>query len=116
MDGFANDTGFELTAAEQLTYNRWFALEGHARGLSVGLKNDLEQVPDLVADFDWALNEQCFAYGECEALVPFVTAGKAVFGVEYEGDPETFCPRARALGFSWLKKRPELDAWRVACQ
>jgi len=32
--------------------------------------------------FDWALNEQCFEFDECDLLDPFVAAGKAVFGVE----------------------------------
>ena len=85
------------------------------RGLSIGLKNDLDQILDLVGDFDWALNEQCFAYDECDLLTPFVAAGKAVFGAEYEGRRARFCPQARALGFSWLKKRLALDAWARPC-
>jgi hypothetical protein len=81
----------------------------------VGLKNDLDQIPDLVAYFDWALNEQCFEFDECRLLLPFITAGKAVFGVEYRGLPGRFCPQANTLGFSWLKKRLHLDAWRIDC-
>jgi hypothetical protein len=45
-----------------------------------------------------------------------VAAGKAVFGVEYEGSPSSFCPRANALNFDWLKKNLSLDAARVACR
>lgn len=115
VDGYANDSGFPLTGADQLAYNRWLAQEAHARGLSIGLKNDLDQIPDLVADFDWALNEQCFEYNECAALLPFVQAGKAVFGVEYSGDPAAFCPQANQMGFSWLKKKLELDASGTDC-
>ncbi|RME39056.1 MAG: endo alpha-1,4 polygalactosaminidase, partial [Deltaproteobacteria bacterium] len=70
VDGYANATGFPLTAADQLTYNRFLASEAHARGLSIGLKNDLDQIPDLLPDFDWALNEECFTYGECSLLTP----------------------------------------------
>lgn len=44
MDGYTNDPGFPLTYATQLNYNRFIAAEAHARSLSVGLKNDLEQV------------------------------------------------------------------------
>ena len=88
---------------------------GLARGLSVGLKNDLGQVPALVGLFDWALSEQCFQYDECSALFPFVSAGKAVFGVEYRGDPASFCPQAVEWGFSWLRKRPSLGAWAIPC-
>jgi hypothetical protein len=116
VDGYANDTGFPLSAAHQLAFNRWLAAQAHARGLSVGLKNDLEQVPDLLADFDWALNEECFTYDECQALLPFVQAGKAVFGVEYDLATDQFCPQANALNFDFLKKHWELDAWRQACR
>jgi len=55
VDGYQNDTGFPLTASDQLTFNRALAASAHARGLSVGLKNDLDQVVDLVGSFDWAL-------------------------------------------------------------
>lgn len=115
VDGFTNRTGFPLTAADQRRYDTWLAERAHERGLSVGLKNDLEQVRALVPLFDWALDEQCFEYDECEALLPFVGEGKAVFGVEYQGSPDSFCPRAVAYGFSWLKKRPALGPWVIAC-
>ena len=116
VDGYTNNTGFPLNAQDQLTYNIWLANAAHARGLSVGLKNDLDQATTLLPYFDWALNESCFQYNECELLLPFVQAGKAVFGVEYKGNPTTFCPRANAMNFDWLKKNTDLDAWRLACR
>ena len=85
VDSYANSNGLGLTAADQLDFNRFVAAEAHKRGLSVGLKNDLDQVKTLQPAYDWALNEQCSQYGECSSLTPFVTAGKAVFGVEYTG-------------------------------
>lgn len=118
VDAYANDSGFPLTAADQLDYNRFLAAEAHARGLSVGLKNDLEQIEDLQADFDWALNEECFQWDECELLLPFLDAGKAVFQVEY-GDASlaaSICPRANALDFDTLIKNLDLDAWRIPCR
>jgi len=59
------------------------AAEAHAHGLAYGLKNDLDEVPQLVADADFAINEECFQYNECDGLQPFIDAGKAVFQVEY---------------------------------
>ena len=115
VDAYTNDSGFPLTAEDQLEYNRWLARSAHERGLSVGLKNDLDQVAELMDDFDWALNEQCFQYQECDLLQPFIDRGKAVFGVEYQGNPADFCPQANQRGFSWLKKRLDLDAWRIDC-
>jgi hypothetical protein len=116
VDGYANDTGFPLTAADQLAYNIMLASEAHERGLSVGLKNDLDQIGELLPHYDWALNEECFYYDECTLLDPFVAAGKAVFGVEYVGDPSQFCPAVNARGFSWMMKNWDLDAWRIDCQ
>lgn len=116
VTGYANDSGFPLTGRDQLQYNIWLANAAHSRSLSIGLKNDLEQIPALLPYFDWALNEQCFEYDECDTLLPFIEAGKAVFGVEYSGNPDDFCPQANALNLDWLKKRLALDAWRVACR
>jgi hypothetical protein len=116
VDGYTNSTGFPLTGNDQLTYNRWLADQAHARGLSVGLKNDLEQVTQLEPYFNWALDEQCFEYNECNLLLPFVQAGKAVFGVEYSGSLASFCPEANSMDFDWLKKTEDLDASRQACR
>ena len=115
VDGYANDTGFPLSSTNQLAYNMWLADEAHTRGLSIGLKNDLDQIPELLPYFDWALNEQCFEYDECETLLPFIEAGKAVFGVEYEGEPADFCPQANTYQFSWLLKDWDLGPERVDC-
>ncbi|MFD7033002.1 endo alpha-1,4 polygalactosaminidase [Streptomyces sp. NPDC059917] len=115
MDGYRNASGFPLTAEDQLRYNRLIAKLAHDRGLAVGLKNDLDQIPQLVGDFDFAVNEQCAQYGECERLSPFVAAGKAVFHVEYELALGRFCARSKELGISSLQKKYDLDAWRKAC-
>jgi hypothetical protein len=118
MDGYQNEPGFPLDGDTQLDYNRFIAAEAHARGLSVGLKNDLDQIGDLLNDFDWTLNEECFAYDECDTLLPFIGAGKAVFQVEY-GDAslaDEVCPQANAMDFDTLIKNLDLDAWRVACR
>ncbi|MFJ6703486.1 MULTISPECIES: endo alpha-1,4 polygalactosaminidase [unclassified Streptomyces] len=114
-DAYSNDTGFPLTAADQLAYNRMIADLAHERGLAVGLKNDLEQIPDLVGDYDFAVNEQCAEYHECQALSPFVAAGKAVFHVEYHVPESTFCPLAKRLGLDSMRKRLALGRWRSPC-
>lgn len=115
MDGYANETGFPLTGAQQLAYNRLVARLAHDRGLAVGLKNDLDQIPELVGDFDFAVNEQCAEFGECEALGAFTRAGKAVFHVEYDKAPAGFCAESRKLRLSSMRKELELGRWREAC-
>lgn len=84
VDGYTNDTGFALTATHQLAYNRFLANEAHQRNLSIGLKNDLNQIKALVGSFDFSINEQCHQYSECHLLNPFIQAGKPVFNLEYQ--------------------------------
>ncbi|MEU1591310.1 endo alpha-1,4 polygalactosaminidase [Streptomyces sp. NPDC005708] len=115
MDGYRNHTGFPLKASDQLRYNRLVARLAHERGMAVGLKNDLDQIPRLVRDFDFAVNEQCAQYGECGRLEPFTAAGKAVFHVEYELPTGRFCAESRRLKLSSMLKKYELGAWRRPC-
>ncbi len=116
VDGYTNTTGFPLTGADQLAYDVAIANAAHARGLTVALKNDLDQIPQLVGYFDWALNEQCFQYQECGLLAPFTSAGKAVMNIEYSLGVKKFCPAANARNFNSLKKTMALKAPRKACR
>jgi hypothetical protein len=108
--GYENETGFPLSGADQLRFNRWVAREVHRRGMSVALKNDPGQVGQLLGSFDFAVVEECFAYEECGSFSPFVAAGKAVFEAEYESSPASFCPEANRLGFSAIRKGYDLFA------
>jgi hypothetical protein len=82
-----------ISAQAQLAYNRWTADAAHARGLSVLLKNDLDQVAELAPFYDGALNEECLAFNECPGLTPFRDAGKAIYVVDYQ--PVSFATTAR---------------------
>ena len=115
LDGYTNRTGFPLTAADQLAFNRMVAALAHERGMGVALKNDVEQTAALVDDFDFAVNEECAQYSECAALTPFTEAGKAVLHVEYALPTGKFCAQTRKLGFSSMQKHLNLDAWRKPC-
>jgi hypothetical protein len=115
VDEYTNSNGLGITAADQTDFNKFVASEAHARGLSVGLKNDLDQVKSLQPYYDWALNEQCNEYSECDDLSAFVSAGKAVFGVEYSGSASKFCPTMVSDKFSWLLKDLDLDASVTPC-
>ena len=115
IEGYANGSGFPLTAADQLRYNRWFARAAHDAGLSIALKNDLGQVRRLLPNYDFAIVEQCFQYRECGRATPFVEAGKAVLEVEYRLSRSAFCGKAESLGFSSMRKRLGLGAWRRPC-
>ena len=116
-----NDTGFGISYKDQLVYNIWLAEEAHARGLSIGMKNNEDQVEDLLPYFDWMIAESCFTGEWCQDLIPFVDAGKPVLAIEYTDEIgyEDFytiiCPPAADLGFHTILKNRNLDAYRAEC-
>ena len=97
-------TGWHIGPETQLASNLALAEIAHRHGLSVGLKNDLGQIPALLPHFDFAINEQCFQYDECDPLRMFVEAGKPVFQVEYRIPLRSFCPSAEGMRFSSILK------------
>ncbi|MFN8216190.1 MAG: endo alpha-1,4 polygalactosaminidase [Solirubrobacterales bacterium] len=105
-----NKTGFKITRADQLRFNRWVARQVHGRGMSVALKNDGRQARQLLPQFDFAVVEECFQYDECGYYRPFIRANKAVFETEYEQQPKQYCKAALALGFSSIRKSYDLFA------
>ncbi|NVB43361.1 endo alpha-1,4 polygalactosaminidase [Pseudenhygromyxa sp. WMMC2535] len=125
VDGYDNDTGFEITSDDQLAFNRTLANAAHERGLAVGLKNDLAQVDALVDYYDFSVNEQCHEYDECAALEPFTAAQKPVWNAEYvDADSEEaalaaaedICPAALAADLRTLILPLDLDdSFRVSC-
>jgi hypothetical protein len=116
VDGFDNRSGWPLKWKHQLRFNRFLASAAHHRGLAAGLKNDLRQIPALVDNFDFAINEQCWQYRECGKLKPFTSAGKAVFNVEYRLERSRFCDKSLQRGFGSIRKRFSLRAWIRACE
>jgi hypothetical protein len=104
VDGYTQDSGFDLTGDDQLVFNRMLAGLAHERSLTIGLKNDLDQIDDLVDDFDFAVNESCVQYRECATLEPFTAQGKPVLHVEYELSTAEFCPVTAPLGFRSIRK------------
>jgi len=83
VDGYTNSPGFPLTAATQIDFNKFIASTAHAQGLRVALKNDVDQLSSLAAYFDFAVNEQCHEYTECDGYTAFTGANKPVFNAEY---------------------------------
>jgi len=121
VDGYANRTGLPLTYQDQIDYNTWLAEQAHQRGLAISLKNDLGQIDDLVAHFDFAINESCHEWDECELLMPFIEAGKPVVHINYlyADDPigrAELCLYTRGLGFNTLTLPQMLDgSFRHSC-
>jgi len=118
IDGYTNNTGFDLSADDQLAYNKFIANEARKRGLSVGLKNDLDQIVELEPYYDFSLNEQCHKYNECDKMQAFIDANKPVFNAEYNNNNErdTICADAIVLKFKTLILPLDLDdSFRYSC-
>lgn len=121
VTAYHNNTSFGINATEQLQFNRWLADEAHERDLSIGLKNDTDQLDDLRPWFDWALNEECLNYDECGVYDSWLAADLAVFHTEYVDDwadaPDALSGvcEGRPAGFSTLVKTWDLGAEFLAC-
>jgi hypothetical protein len=102
-------TGWNISYQTQLVFNRALANTAHRHGLSAALKNDVEQIPDLLSSFDYTINESCFNYGECGNVRRFVAAGKPVFQVQYGGSLDRFCPPANRFRFNSIQKAADLS-------
>ncbi|KAG9244066.1 glycoside hydrolase superfamily [Calycina marina] len=114
--------GIGLTAADALSYITFLATEAHAVGMSIGLKNALEIVPKALPLVDFAVNESCVEYSECSALIPFISAGKPVFHIEYPTGERRSVKSKQATtsckaptGFSSILKDEDLDSWIQVC-
>lgn len=109
MDGYENDTGFPITAQEQLTYDEWVATEVHSLGMAVFQKNDSAQVKELEPYFDGEIAEQCNEYHECADFQPYLTAGKPVIDIEYSLPTSSFCAADNAAGIMGARYSLELN-------
>ena len=121
VDGYLNDSGFSLTFEDQLNFNIFLAKESHKLGLAVGLKNDLNQISQLVEYFDFSVNEQCNQFSECEKLSPFIENGKPVFNAEYDkkylDDKSEVCQNSKKFGLQTLILPLDLDdSFRIDCK
>ncbi len=114
VDAYDNTTGFAISAADQIAYDRALAELAHHDHMAVGLKNDSAQAKALVPWFDFAIDEQCVQYHSCAQLDPFLRAGKPVYDVEYVGSAQRVCSTA-PKGIDVILKALSLTAspWRL---
>jgi len=120
VDGYSNEeTQGKISRTQQLSYNRWLATEAHDRGLSVGLKNATDLVATLAGEFDFAVNEQCYAYGECSVYeATFLAQNKPVFNQEYyapkeEPDGSVTKPAYEGTACAYFRNRQIASLWKT---
>jgi hypothetical protein len=128
VDSYHSENGLNLTAADAVSYLKFLSDEARSHGLAIGLKNGGDLAKELLPWVDYSLNEECLAYDECGAYVPFITAGKPVFNIEYpKGAPDKVAAAVRddickkrdvaadTDKFSTLLKTEDLDGWVMYC-
>ncbi|OAG10561.1 uncharacterized protein CC84DRAFT_1161482 [Paraphaeosphaeria sporulosa] len=115
VDGFNdNQDGFGLDQSAYADYVKFLASTAAANNLAIGLKNALDLIPDVVDVIQFAVNEQCHEYDECDKYKPLTEANKAVFNIEYGGNA---CNSPAGVNLSILIKNEDqsLNALGGAC-
>lgn len=117
LDGYQASTGFSLTEQDSVTFLTNLATDAHAIDLSIGLDNAVELGTRVASVVDWAMNESCVKYSECNQLTAFSQLNKPVFHYEFADaqNLSSVCDVTGPLGFSSILKRLSLDAWQVRC-
>ncbi|KAI9650100.1 hypothetical protein NHQ30_000113 [Ciborinia camelliae] len=125
IDGYSNENGLGLTQDDSIDYVQWLAAEAHGRGLGMGLKNAGEIIDRVLDSVQFAVNEQCVQYKECDTWQAFLDNGKPVFNIEYPKDAPAVSQVEKndvcdgsdihTEGFFTIIKRMELDDWVEAC-
>jgi hypothetical protein len=118
VDLHDHNTGFSITIGEMESFNLALVSAAHARGLAIGLKNDLGQLDAIASAYDFAVNEECFAFDECDVYADnFLAEDKAVFHIEYvaANQAASVCAVTEALGLSTVIKDYDLSAAVTFC-
>ena len=117
-DGYSNQNGGgfspPLSTSDAVAFLKRQATEAASHGMSIGLKNAQDILPQVLNNIQFAVNEQCAQYGDCSAYSSLVAAGKPVFHIEYpeeRGGSQGGCQQ----GFSTVMKRMSLDGWVQYC-
>lgn len=89
-DSYTESTGYRITEAQNVTYDKQLGAYAHSLGLAWGQKNG-DNDPGFSAALspttDFLLTEECNFYESCSIVaLPYVKAGKLVLDAEYTDD------------------------------
>jgi hypothetical protein len=102
IDGYDNETGFDITRDDQVAYLHWLIGQAHKRGLAIGQKNAPDLISDLVNEMDFALLESAWRDNFLADFTPYHQQNKPVFAVEYRedgADLAAVCADIKQYGF-----------------
>ncbi len=83
IDGYDNNTGFNLTKNDAIKYINWLVQTTHSYNMLYALKNGGDIVNSVKDIVDLAIVEECQKYNECKLYLPFIRLNKPVLAVEY---------------------------------
>lgn len=114
-----------ISAAEQTQWIVDVAKAAHDIEISAGGRgaHSAPWVGDVDDDYDWLLAERCTEIPDCDLARPFIEAGRAVFGLDYDIDEEgsptvksTICSRwVDAMVDGVIKQAALTGGFRDAC-
>jgi hypothetical protein len=120
-DGYSNDNagGLGLTTSDAVTYIKKLSNEAAKYGMSTGLKNAQEILPQANQYVEFAVNEECaMNSGDCASYSGF---GKPVYHIEYtngrsvsSSELSKFC-NTDIPEFTTVIKTLNLDGWVTYC-
>jgi endo-alpha-1,4-polygalactosaminidase (GH114 family) len=84
VDNYGSGSSFGATKGDAINYIKKMADLAHSYGMSMGLKNAVELVHDVLGDIEFAVNESCASSdGDCDYYQELTAAGKPVLHIEY---------------------------------
>ncbi|KAF2669987.1 hypothetical protein BT63DRAFT_432522 [Microthyrium microscopicum] len=119
MDAYNNQNGggfsTPLTQADAVTYTQALSAAAKSAGLAIGLKNAGEILPQVTDHVDFAVNESCVQFNECELYDSFVGGGKPVFHIEYSSSTSVCTQGGATSALSTVLKNDALDGTVTYC-
>ncbi|MCF6343472.1 MAG: endo alpha-1,4 polygalactosaminidase [Devosiaceae bacterium] len=119
MDVYINDSGFNISAEQTITYIKQLAKDAHDQGLEIGQKNVPELTNQLVGILDFVITESCYQDNWCEDALPYIEAGKPIFDAEYDDrkiDFKAACAYAKKHKISMILKKRDLGKDYQSCE
>ncbi len=118
MDIHINDSGFDISAQNMVSYIRSLADIAHHMGLEFAQKNVPDLTPFLVDKLDFVMTENCFEDQWCRDITPYITAGKDVLAAEYTTDKHQMhkaCNFAKQNNIHMIFKTHDLNQETTNC-
>lgn len=118
LDLHTHDSGFAIEPRDVVAYGKALADLAHGMGLGIVQKNATDLAPQLVAQFDMLLTEECAQYDFCEDSAPYRAQGKTILNAEYDipaAERPAVCDLSKRLGILTIFKSLDLDTSGSRC-